>query len=79
MKETMSCGGENYDLFFLTNQDGLKTSAHPNYISIKKSETDNLASFCFGFFLFFLDNPIADSALGAVVIYTYFKQALAIG
>ena len=25
MKETMSCGGENYDLFFLTNQDGLKT------------------------------------------------------
>ena len=26
MKETMSCGGENYDLFFLTIQDGLKTS-----------------------------------------------------
>ena len=31
------------------------------------------------FSLFFLDNPIADSALGAVVIYTYFKQVLAIG
>lgn len=31
------------------------------------------------FSLFFLDNPIADSALGAVVIYTYFKQTLAIG
>ena len=37
MKKTMSCGGENYDLVFLTNQDGLKTSAHPNYISIKKN------------------------------------------
>lgn len=33
-------------------QVGSKYSAHPNYISIKKSETDNLASFCFGFFLY---------------------------
>ena len=52
MKEAMSCGGENYDLELLTNQVGSKYSAHPNYISIKKSETDNLASFCFGFFLY---------------------------
>lgn len=52
MKETMSCGGENYDLVFLTNQVGSKYSVHPNYISIKKSETDNLVSFCFGFFLY---------------------------
>jgi len=67
MKETMSCEGENYDLVFLTNQVGSKYSAHPNYISIKKNETDNLVSFCFGFFsLFFLNLPIADSALGAV-------------
>ena len=36
MKETMSCGRENYDLFFLTIQDGLKTLADPNEISIKK-------------------------------------------
>ena len=52
MKETMSCEGENYDLVFLTNQVGSKYSAHPNYISIKKNETDNLVSFCFGFFLY---------------------------
>ena len=52
MKEAMSCGGENYDLFFLTTQVGSKYSAQPNYISIKKSETDNLVSFCFGFFLY---------------------------
>ena len=52
MKETMSCEGENYDLVFLTNQVGSKYSVHPNYISIKKSETDNLVSFCFGFFLY---------------------------
>lgn len=52
MKETMSCGGENYDLVILTNQVGSKYSAQPNYISIKKSETDNLVSFCFGFFLY---------------------------
>lgn len=52
MKETMSCGGENYDLDLLTNQVGSKYSAHPNCISIKKSETDNLVSFCFGFFLY---------------------------
>ena len=38
MKETMRCGGENYDLFFLTIQDGLKPLAYPNEISIKKSE-----------------------------------------
>lgn len=52
MKETVSCEGENYDLGFLTNQVGSKYSAHPNYISIKKNETDNLVSFCFGFFLY---------------------------
>lgn len=52
MKETMSCEGETYDLVFLTNQVGSKYSAHPNYISIKKNETDNLVSFCFGFFLY---------------------------
>ena len=52
MKETVSCEGENYDLVFLTNQVGSKYSAHPNYISIKKNETDNLVSFCFGFFLY---------------------------
>lgn len=52
MKEIMSCGGENYDLFFLTILDGLKPLAYPNEISIKKSETDNLVSFCFGFFLY---------------------------
>ncbi len=38
MKETMSCEGENYDLVFLTNQVGSKYSAHPNYISIKKTK-----------------------------------------
>lgn len=27
MKETMSCGGENYDLFFLTNQLGSRYSS----------------------------------------------------
>ena len=41
--------------------------------SIKKSETDNLVSFCFGFFLilflFFLNLPIADSALGGGYFY----------
>lgn len=49
--------------------------------SIKKSETDNLVSFCFGFFLilflFFLNLPIADSALGAVKTDADFYQSLA--
>ena len=51
MKETMSCGGENYDLVFLTNQVDSNYSVHLTEKTSKKSETDNLVSFCFGFFL----------------------------
>lgn len=50
----------------------------------QQSETDNLASFCFGFFLylpylslFFLNLPIADSTLGAIKTDTDFYQSLA--
>ena len=35
MKETMSCGGENYDLFFLTIQDE-KTNAEKIPIVVPK-------------------------------------------
>ena len=52
----MSCRKENYDLVLLTNKVGSKYSAHPNKKISKKSETDNLASFCFGFFSI-LPNP----------------------
>ena len=53
--------------------------------SIKKSETDNLPSFCFGFFfifsypsLFFLDFPFADGSLGAVKADAHFYKSLAL-
>lgn len=74
-----SCLGKNYNLGLLTNQVGLKTTVHSNERASKKSETETCQVSVSDFSLFFLDNPIADSALGAVVIYTYFKQALAIG